>query len=209
MLAEQAAKDPAAARSLVEGLPPGGVKQRAAFAVISKPDAESATWLISQADRSAGIEWNRFASHWASSDATALKQYLGSADLDRLPPQLVDGGFFDLMREDGPGTMAWSMETGSERLRTSALSNWGSRDSPAAAAWLKEHASGDWNDSAVREISVNYLSRAPGDAVDWATSLAPGKVRDTALGSLRQYLPSIDTLKPDQRAALQTRLAAP
>lgn len=105
--------------------------------------------------------------------------------------------------------MAWSMETGSERLRTSALSNWGSRDSPAAAAWLKEHASGDWNDSAVREISVNYLSRAPGDAVDWATSLAPGKVRDTALGSLRQYLPSIDTLKPDQRAALQTRLAAP
>lgn len=92
VLQEQAQTDPAATRTSVENLPPGGLKQQAVFAMVSDPSAESVAWLLGQADKSSRGEWYQVATTWAFKDPDAFKKYLETADPGSLPDNLVVGG---------------------------------------------------------------------------------------------------------------------
>ncbi|MES2709094.1 MAG: hypothetical protein V4726_21035 [Verrucomicrobiota bacterium] len=210
VLEQQAKKDPASARTLVEELPPGGVKQRAAFAAVSTPTAESVTWLIGQADKSAVSEWYQVASNWAFTDPAAYKKYLETADPASLPVYLVNGGIDNLIRKDAPGTLDWVTRTQTPKTAGTALENWSREDAPAAAAWLKDHAPAtDWSKDSLNSLAGRYFDRSPAEAADWAVSLPAGQVRDTTVAALKKSLAGKTSLKPEHRAALEERLGKP
>lgn len=202
ILAEQSAKDPGAARSLVESLPPGGLRQRAAFGMVSKPDAESVTWLLGQADPRDTRPWGELASKWAFENPDAYKRFVAQAAPDSLPASLRQGGLENLVRKDAPATLTWAMETGNTASASQALSIWGRQDAPAAASWLKENMADQWRSSDTSNLAANYFERSPGDAVNWALALPESPARQTAIRSLTGSLSSNQRLSVEQRNSL-------
>lgn len=206
VLAQQATKDPGAARNLVESLPPGGLKQRAAFGVVSKPDAESVTWLLAQADRKDARPWGELAVKWAFENPDAYKKFVAEAAPDSLPASLKEGGLDNLIHKDAPAAMTWAMETGGAASAGNALGIWSRQDPATAAKWLKENMSDQWGKSDTSYLAGNYFMRSPEDAVNWALALPDTPARQSAIRTLTGSLSYAQNLSAEQRSSFTARL---
>ena len=152
ILKEQAKKDPAAARTLVEGLPPGGMKARVAFEIAGEPSPETVSWLLKEVDQDPNYQWSQLASNWAFKDPAAYRAYLESATRDSLPKGLTQGGMSNLVKKDGPGTMEWAVRTQSQTTATHALQSWTGEDAAAAVEWALQRPPGTARDASLATI---------------------------------------------------------
>lgn len=200
--------DPAKARAVVEQLPPGGVKQRAAFAAAGFPGAESVQWLMGQVKPDAW-DWGQVGAQWAFADAAAFRNFIAAQDSAALPKALVAAGIGNLVRKDAPGTLTWATAFPQTGWASDALRGWSREDPAASATWLKGHPDTSIKPETVKALAGDYFRRAPRDAVAWATALSPGPAREASVTALRQALASTSTIKPDEKTALEAKLAVP
>jgi hypothetical protein len=142
VLKAQQKKDPAAARALVEGLPPGGMKSRVAFAIAGPASPETVAWLLQQVDLDPKYQWSQLSSDWAFQDPAAYRAYLESPSAKKLPRGLTQGGMSNLVKKDGSGTMEWAVRTQSPATATYALQSWTRENAAAAVDWALKRPPG-------------------------------------------------------------------
>lgn len=200
--------DPQSARAIVDQLPPGGVKQRVAFAAARNYNAESIQWLMGQAGLDAR-DWSTVGSQWALSDPEAFRKFVTPENQADLPKGMLHSGINNLVRKDPAGTLTWATTLNSADLAGAAVREWSRNDAPAAAAWFKSHPDTPLKPASVSALAEDYFRRSAGEAVEWATTLPSGAARDAAIAALRKQLPSLPPLKPDQRPVLDEKLGKP
>lgn len=142
------AGDPVAGKSLVETLPPGGVRLYAsrsvAYAMIEDDVIEAFRWAAAEAERSGGKRgdwWAYFGKAAANNDSEATKSILAS---ETLGDQVSFRGhsMWLLVKADGAGTLDWAKSLGGERgeaLVKEGLESWEQQDPAAAKAWIAEN----------------------------------------------------------------------
>jgi hypothetical protein len=211
IFAQEAVKDPIAARGLVEQLPPGAIRQRAAFSVVSEPTPESVDWLRQQADKGASRPWMELGTKWAEKSPAEFRQYVDAATSEALPPYLLASGLHSLARQDGPGTVDWALRTQPARNAELALRTWSWGDPPAAAGWLKDHipTASAWPVNVFSDVANGFFRRDPAQALDWALSLPEIAGKATAVATIRQNLNSNRTLEPGLRQTLEAKMKRP
>ncbi|MDB6071391.1 MAG: hypothetical protein JWL81_2562 [Verrucomicrobiales bacterium] len=152
ILKEKAAKDPAAARQLVEALPPGARKNRVAFEVTGEPSTESASWLLKVAGTEANLEWLGYASDWSHRNPAAYRAFLEAEAGSKLPSGLAEGGLRNLAAIDGLGTMEWAVRTQPPDSVRNVLFHWAGLEPSAAIDWVLQRPPG-----AERNEAMEYV----------------------------------------------------
>lgn len=204
VLSHQASQDPAKTRTLVEEMPPGGLKTRALFAAAGTPGMEAAQWLLSRADATA-TGWREFSAGWASRKPEEFQQFISSNGTEGLPEKFLATGTRVLASRDPAAAMTWATGLEKNDAASIALDEWSRADAPAAAAWIKEHPNASLHTASIPSLADQYFRRSASDAADWVVALPPGPARDESIAMIRKQLSS-NSVKPDARAALESKL---
>jgi hypothetical protein len=205
VIGAQVAKDPAAARALVEGLPPGGLRDQVAAAAMGKYSVESARWLAGILDPERG-SWMDIGSNWARQDPAGLKQFISEQGGDPEKSKLLMYGITGMTARDPQATLDWTLTLppGNTSL---ALGYWASNDPKAASAWLTAHSSSPLEAGGVEKVSAALMRQSPQAAVDWAANFPAGGNREDVLKIVREQLREATGLSAEEAAALNARLA--
>lgn len=197
LVGAQAGKDQAAAASLIDGLPPGGVRMKATQSLMENwltADASAAMdWLSAQGKEVMdSYGWNRITGMWSYKDQEGFQKYVTSHP-EAFQPGMLSSATLNMIRKDAAGTMAWA-STLPATLRTEMMGQtfgrWTQNDPPAAARYVTENPSAPLSADAMGKVTGRYFSRDGDAAVDWAANLPPGATRDAAITKLRETIPS-------------------
>ena len=199
----QAASDPAAARSLVEQLPPGGARSRAALAIVEKqPDEASVSWLLTQVKRD-DEGWYRTARQWAERDPPAYRKFLATTEMESIPIHMIYSGLDVLSRKNALGTLEWALGTGRETYIDSSMEKFSTDDPGAAANWLTEHPGADVSNGAVWVVADRNFRHNPTTAATWAAQLPEGPWREAAVSALQDSIEKAGNLPPVEKSKLR------
>lgn len=204
---KQVAGQPAEIRAMIDQLPPGGMKQQAAFAAVTEPSRDSVEWLLGQADKKA-FEWGTVGSQWGFKQPEAFRDFLSDRDFKDLPNTLIQGGLGSLVRKDAAGTMDWAAKQPDAGFAEAAFQQWEYEDIARAAAWAKEHPSAANKLSRLGATAGRYFRQSPKEAVEWAASLIPGPARDASVSALREQIQK-SPIADAEKTALNAVLGVP
>lgn len=197
VISSLATTDRTAAATLIEGLPPGGVRFKASQALMEKwliRDAPAAMdWLRAQGNEGMDASgWDRIAGMWSHRDGQGFKNYVASHP-EALTPAMLASGLDNLVRKDAGGTMAWAAsfpEAARPDIARQTFANWASSDPLSAAQYVSKNPAAPVSAANLEKVTSRLFTRDPETAVDWAVSLPPGPARDNALTKLRETIPS-------------------
>jgi hypothetical protein len=195
VVGELASRDPDAARALVEGLPPGTLKNQAARQV-------AAVWLAS--DPIAAISWylaktnprlaDRLAARalgreWAEGNPGSFRNFLADPASPELPETLLSPGIQRMMESNRSACLEWISSLPTKRRNSalkSAYESW-ARESPADAAASLDDRPDLATPDAARQIAVTWYQRDPQRAVGWVADLPWGGQREAAIAGLKRH----------------------
>ena len=146
VLKEGFGEDAGAGISLVESLPPGGVRLGAArsvaYAILESDVTEAFRWAAAEAELSDGEQgdwWAYFGKAAAKKDIEATKQILANEPFGE-QVSFRGHSMWLLLEADAEGTMDWAIGVGGERgdaLVKEGLESWERQDATAAEIWRK------------------------------------------------------------------------
>lgn len=194
MLPGIASVDPAAAIAFVEGLDPGGSRERFTSRLIeglADHDIGMATDYVFQladggnnnADRhlsnltrdilrSEGLDFSR---DWAEALPAGALQ---AGALDRVAHQFVD--------QDPQAAAAWATRYAGEEYAARVIEEvgdeWAERDPPSAVAWLNTLPEGRGQNEGMSSALHEWAQRDPVAAGGYLQNMAPSSARDAAIG---------------------------
>lgn len=198
LVTTQFSTDPEGARRMVEDLPPGNLRHRAAGEIatvwVSKDPAAAVDWWLSQVDPAEAAKSNgisaayRLGEAWFQSDPDSLQARLADPEQAALPMSLAYGAVRQWIEKDPAATLEWAAALPADRresfIRTT-FRDWSYRDAPAAAtAYLEQ--SDFAPPAAAASISGNWFHEDPEASIRWTAALPEGPARETALKNLKR-----------------------
>ena len=191
------AKDPAVARQIVEDLPPGNLRHRAAYQIteaLVADDPAAVDWWLAQVDaREKSIRGSlgapeRLGQKWASLQPDAFRQRVANEGMPPLPQSILFAGVSELMSKDRPGTLEWiaGMQEKQRPILARAAYRSFAYEAPAEAAATfdarPELATGE----AAGYIATSWYAKDPRAAVGWISTLPWGGPREAALAKVKE-----------------------
>ncbi|MGF1484875.1 MAG: hypothetical protein ACFBZ8_10985 [Opitutales bacterium] len=185
-----AQNDPLGATTYVQGLEPGGERQRLTGVLVNQLLREgypsATTWARNLDDPQMKTDaYNEIVERWARDDIDAAVRWL--------EPQLEQPFASDAaaelageLAETDPASaldLVNKMPTGEARDQAlaEALGEWAESDPQAAALWLDEQPQGPETDRAVAAYAREVASLDPVAAMDWANTITDESQRQTAV----------------------------
>ena len=181
-------RDPAAARTAVEGLPPGGMKHRAASEVATEwakvQPEEAVAWWMQNVTKA---EWDRSSGTigmaWYQSSPETLLEHIRNPDAPELPGGIMTAAAREMFRKDKLATFDWIESVPASRreaLFDTIYHSWAWQAPGEAAAFLEtrpELATPELS----RKIVEAWYDREPSAAIAWVAQLPWGGTREAAL----------------------------
>lgn len=211
IVGSQAHRDAEAARAVVENLPPGGLRAKAAEALamawIRKDPGAAVEWALAESrETGARPSWDELCGEWAA----ASPQHFREESLKRaaeLPPEALLRGTLYLVGKDAPAAMDWAARLPEEVSRKAgdiAMGEWVQFNPQAAAQYVAAHPGAPVHPGSYGTVAGGLFFKDAEAAISWAEALPAGSGRDSAFSTLREKV----NKEPDaaRRAAWQKRL---
>lgn len=198
LVTTQFSTDPEGARRMVEDLPPGNLRHRAAGEIaaawIAKEPAAAVDWWLSQVDpaeaaKSNGISASyRLAEAWFQSDPDSLRARLADPEQTALPMTMANQAIRQWTRSDPAATLEWASALPDDRRESfvrATYRDWAYDDAPSAAADFANRPDSA-PPAAAASIVSSWFDRDPDAAIRWTADLPPGPAREATLKSLKR-----------------------
>lgn len=198
LVTTQFSTDPEGARRMVEDLPPGNLRHRAAGEIatvwVSKDPAAAVDWWLSQVDPAEAAKSNgisaayRLGEAWFQSDPDSLRARLADPEQAALPITMASQAIRQWTKSDPAATLEWSAALPAERRESfvrATYRDWAYEDAPSAAADFANRPDSA-PPAAAASIVSSWFDRDPDAAIRWTADLPPGPAREAALKNLQR-----------------------
>lgn len=190
--------DPEGARRMVEDLPPGNLRHRAAGEIatvwVSKDPAAAIDWWLSQVDPAEAAKSNgisaayRLGEAWFRADPDSLRARLADPEQAALPITMANQAIRQWTKSDPAATLEWSAALPADRCESfvrATYRDWAYEDAPSAAADFANRPDSA-SPTAAASIVSSWFDRDPDAAIRWTADLPPGPAREAALKNLQR-----------------------